>query len=99
MKYGNEMRIILLLVSLSMLAGPALSEQPRILFSEQSALGQVWANLVLTHLRLEEDYLPMVVGIRNLANNKLVVDRESLRLIGPDGVRYPMAGLKEVRRG
>jgi hypothetical protein len=93
----GAMRIIAPLLLALLLAGPAGAEEPRILFSEKSALGQLWANLSVTHLRSAESYLPMVIGIQNLSSSKLVIDRDSVRLIGPDGRRYPMAELKEVR--
>jgi hypothetical protein len=91
------MKVAVWLGMVSLLAVPAAAEGPQMLFSEKSVLGQIWANLTLTHLRSAEPYVPMVVGIRNLAKSKIVIDRSSMRLIGPDGVRYPMAGLKEVR--
>jgi hypothetical protein len=91
------MRNIVNILMLTLAASAASADEPRILFSEQSALGQVWANLSLTRLRIGESYLPMVVGIQNLSGEKVVVNRSSLRLIGPDGARYPMAELKEVR--
>ena len=72
-------------------------EAPRILFIAEDDNGKVWANLTLTRQRLDEPYLPMVVGVQNKSKRKAVISRESFRLVGPDGTRYPLAELREVR--
>ena len=78
-------------------AAVAAAQGGRIVFSEQSAAGQLWANLSLTAQRMGEPYLPMVVGVQNLGKRAITLDRSSFRLIGPDGRRYPMADLKTLR--
>mgnify|MGYP001765372997 CR=1 FL=1 len=69
----------------------------QVVFSERSEVGQLWANLSLTYLRVEEPFLPMVIGVQNLGGETLELNRASFRLIGPDGRRFPMADLKVLR--
>jgi hypothetical protein len=64
----------------------------------QSELATVWANIQITRMRVDQPYLPMVIGLQNLAAETAKITRESIRLVGPDGRRYPVAGLKEVRK-
>ncbi|MEE4272216.1 MAG: hypothetical protein V2I67_11105 [Thermoanaerobaculales bacterium] len=82
---------------------PALSAQenapPKVLFEGENVEGEVWANVSLTRQRFKEDYLPMVVMVVNRADRPVELDRDSFRLIGPDGRRYPMPTLKELRKG
>jgi hypothetical protein len=75
------------------------AQDGRVVFSEKSEAGQLWANLSLTSLRVHEPYLPMVIGVQNMSERSAVLDRSSFRLIGPDGNRYPMAELKAFREG
>jgi len=79
-------------------AGLAIAAEGRVVFSERSEAGQLWANLSVTYQRLGEPYLPMVIGVQNLGGETLRLDRASFSLIGPDGRRFPMADLKELRR-
>jgi len=83
-------------------AGGALSAQQarpgKIVFNGGNDVGEVWANVGLTASRLDEDYLPMVVGVQNHGPVSVRLDRDSFRLIGPDGVRYPMPTLRELRQ-
>jgi hypothetical protein len=71
----------------------------RTVFNGRSEVGELWANVVLTGLRLDEPYLPMVIGIVNHSAESAIVDRDAIRLVGPDGLRYPMPTLKELRTG
>lgn len=71
----------------------------RVVFSGRAEAGEVWANVMLTALRLDEPYLPMVVGIVNHSKESAIVDRDAIRLVGPDGLRYPMPTLRELRKG
>jgi len=82
-------------------AVPAAAEDPsaqRLVFSGENELGELWANIGLTIQRLDEDYIPMVVMIVNHDRAPVLIDRDALRLIGPDGERYPMPTLKELRK-
>jgi hypothetical protein len=81
--------------------GALPAQQPqtgRIVFNGGTDVGEVWANVALTASRLDEDYLPMIVAVVNHHPVSVRLDRDSFRLIGPDGVRYPMPTLKELRR-
>lgn len=105
-EYGCRMRRVAIttLVAAGLLAQPnpagsAERSSPRIVFNGGNAMGEVWANLGLTIQRLDERYIPMVVMVVNRSRDTVVVDRDSLRLVGPDGRRYPMPTLKELRRG
>lgn len=89
--------ISLLATLLSVVALVASGQNGQLVFSEKTEAGQLWANLSLTYLRLDEPYLPMVIGVQNLSDRSLSLDRASFRLVGPDGRRYPMAELKTVR--
>jgi hypothetical protein len=71
--------------------------QQQYVFSDKSGAGQVWANVSLTYLRVGENYLPMVVGVQNFSKQRANLDRDSFWLVVPDGSRYPLAELKEVR--
>jgi hypothetical protein len=92
-RFGRLAWVLPMLLSAT-LAG---AQDGQVVFSEKSELGQLWANLSLSYLRLEEPFLPMVVGVQNLSQQTMRLDRSSFRLIGPDGRRYPMAELKTVR--
>jgi hypothetical protein len=70
-----------------------------LIFDSTNAEGEVWVNVSLTRQRFDEDYLPMVVMVANRIDGPVVLDRESFRLIGADGQRYPMPSLKELRAG
>lgn len=74
-----------------------VAQDGKVVFSDKSQSGQLWANLALTYLRVDEPYLPMVIGVQNLSEEMLTVDRSSFHLIGPDGGRFPMAELKTLR--
>lgn len=82
---------------LVLFAAFAGAQDGRVVFSEKSAVGQLWANLSLTYLRADEAFLPMVIGVQNLSEQIIRLERSSFRLIGPDGRRYPMAELKTIR--
>lgn len=91
MKYRISMLVLLGVVAL------ASAQSRQLVFSEKTDAGQLWANLSLTYLRVEEPFLPIVVGMQNKSKQRAVVDRDSFWLVGPDGTRYPLAELKEVR--
>ncbi|MEX1310322.1 MAG: hypothetical protein AB1Z65_07885, partial [Candidatus Sulfomarinibacteraceae bacterium] len=96
------MKTLVIVLTLALIAGgPASAENPpapRLVFSGENELGEVWANIGLTMQRLDEDYVPMVVMIVNRDRDAVVIDRDAVRLIGPDGLRYPMPTLKELRK-
>lgn len=98
MEYSDGVKRAIASLVLVAAAIPAVTQNRQLVFSEKSGAGQLWANLSLTYLRIEEPYLPMVVGVQNKSKRRAVIDRESFRLVGPDGTRYPLAVLKDVRR-
>ena len=65
----------------------------------QNEFGTVWVNVHLTRMRVSEPYLPMVIGVQNATSQSVRINRDAIRLVGPDGRRYPVAGLKDVRDG
>jgi len=79
------------------LSGAVAGQERRYVFSEKSGAGQLWANVTLTHLRLGEPYLPMVIGVQNFSKQYARLTKDSFHLVGPDGVRYPLTDLKSVR--
>lgn len=80
-------------------AAPAAAADPQLVFSGENRLGAAFANVSLTRLRVDEPFLPIVVGLQNLSSDAATVDRDTFRLIGPDRVRYPLAEIKDVRKG
>ena len=94
-------KLVLVLAFALAATGFAAAEDPparRLVFSGENELGELWANIGLTIQRLEEDYIPMVVMIVNRDREAVVIDRDAVRLVGPDGLRYPMPTLKELRK-
>jgi hypothetical protein len=89
-----------LMAALTMLAAAAIAagQESQVLHSAQGRFGTVWANVTVTHQRVTEPYLPFVIAIQNHGAETVTIDRAAVRLIGPDGTRYPMADLKEVRQ-
>jgi hypothetical protein len=77
----------------------AVGQEPQVLFMEKGQFGELWANVTLTSLRMDEPYIPMVIAVQNSANEPVTIDRAAIRMIGPEGTRYPVADLKEVRKG
>ncbi len=79
-------------------AGSAFPQDRQFVFSDKSGSGQLWANLTLTYLRVGEPFLPMVIGVQNFSKQTARLGPESFHLIGPDGSRYPLADLKNLRK-
>jgi hypothetical protein len=75
-----------------------LAQEKQYVFSDKSGAGQVWANLSLTYLRVEENFLPIVVGVQNFSDERAVLTRDSFWLLAPDGRRYGLADIKDVRQ-
>ena len=93
--------VLLLTLVLAIPAGWLMAQdepQRRLVFSGANERGELWANIGLTIQRLDEDYIPMVVMIVNHDSESVLIDRDAIRLVGPDGLRYPMPTLKELRK-
>ena len=86
----------------AMLISTAVSSQetaPPLVVNGENAFGQVWVNLSLTTLRLQEPYVPMVIAVYNQAKESATVTRKSFHLVGSDGRAAGVPGVKELRRG
>ena len=92
------MRSVALVLVVLAMAVPGAPQESQLVNIGENSFGVVWANIHLTRMRASEPYLPMVIGIQNLTSGSVRIDRDAIRLIGPDGRRYPVAGLKEVRK-
>jgi hypothetical protein len=81
-------------------AGCALAaeEQDPLVVNGENAFGQVWVNLSLTGVRLNEPYVPMVIAVYNRAKRQATLTRDSFRLIGADGRDVRVPGVKELRQ-
>lgn len=74
------------------------TEQPRVLFFVEDQKARVWANLSLTGQRSEEPYIPMVVGVQNIQQEPVTLDRASFRLSDLDGLIYVLPSVKAWRK-
>jgi len=98
-RFSISVMLALALVGLAAATNAEEPTRPRLVFHGDNDFGEVWANVGLTAQRLDEAYIPMVVMVVNRSRETVVIDRDSLRLIGAGGVRYPMPTLKELRNG
>lgn len=73
-------------------------EGSRILFIAQDEQGKVWANVSLTRQRLNEPYLPMVIGVQNFGKKDIHLNRETFWLSDLDGLVYTMPSVGEWRK-
>jgi len=90
------------LVASAMVSGvspAAEGKAPIMVFTDGGPQGKVWVNVDLTRKRLNEPYSPMIVAILNNAAKPIVLDRNSLHLVEPDGQKISMATIQEVRKG
>lgn len=92
------MRLTAVLFVVLAVAAPGVAQESQLVNIGENDFGVVWANIQLTRMRVAEPYLPMVIGIQNQSSQSVRIDRDAIRLVGPDGRRYPVAGLKEVRQ-
>jgi hypothetical protein len=92
------MKSVLSTLILLACAGVGLAQDKPLVFSDKSGAGQLWANISLTYLRLEEEFIPMVVGVQSFSDERAILTRDSFWLVVPDGRQYPLAELKDLRR-
>jgi hypothetical protein len=90
------LRWIALSIALLTAGSPGAQE---LVVNGRNAFGQVWVNLSLTGLRLQEPYVPMVIAVYNQAQGGATVTRGSFRLVGTDGQPGRVPGVKELRHG
>jgi len=91
---GTALTVLILAASLL-----ANAQEAPLLVVGENEMGSVWANISLTALRVDEPFLPMVVAVQNRSDGPVKIDRQSMWLIGPTRERFPMAQLKEIRKG
>ncbi len=92
---------VMLAAPIVLVLGPASAaepEQPRPEVIAEDENGRVWAVLTLTAQRLDQPYLPIVVGVQNNAKNPVTLDRDSFRLRDLDGLVYVMPSVRDWRR-
>lgn len=82
-------------VSLSLAQEP---EPPRYEFIAENEDARVWAVLTLTGQRLDEPYIPIVVGVQSNTKKPVTLDRDSFRLRDLDGLIYLMPSVRDWRR-
>jgi hypothetical protein len=73
-------------------------EQPRFEVVAEDDNGRVWAVLSLTGQRVDEAYLPIVVGVQNNAKKPVTLNRDSFRLRDLDGIIYLMPSVRDWRK-
>ena len=67
-------------------------------FDVEDDNGRAWANLTLTGLRMDEPFIPIVVGVQNNAKKPVTLNRESFRLTDLDGLVYVLASVRDWRK-
>jgi hypothetical protein len=92
-------KTVVLILVLLIVPWTASSQDAPLLVAGENEMGAVWANISLTQLRVDEPFLPMVIAIQNRSEEPVLIDRQAIWLIGPTRERFPMAELKEIRKG
>ena len=69
-----------------------------VVFSSRSNEGEVWVSVDLTRHRLDQDYVPFQVVVRNTANRSITLNRSSFRVIGADHKPIPLSAFDAWRR-
>ena len=85
------------LVALSSLPAAADESQPTVFNAKGPNGSQVWVSIDLTRQRLTEQYVPLVVAVRNGEKGVATLNRSSFTLTGSDGRSEPMADLQTLR--
>jgi hypothetical protein len=70
----------------------------RFAYLEEGQLVSLAVDTEAARRRAGDAYVPLAVGVANIGVDKLVITRESFTLIDDQGNRYPLAGIKELRR-
>jgi hypothetical protein len=91
-----------LVVVAAMVAGGALmaqEDEERLWeYNVEDDNGRAWANLTLTGLRMNEPFIPIVVGVQNNAKEPVTLKRDSFRLTDLDGLVYTLASVRDWRK-
>jgi len=98
MKGLRKVLVALVVASLAS-AGVTLAGQSDKVFTVKTEDAWVYVNVELARKRMQEGYIPLVVGVMNNAKNNVNLTRESFKLIGPAGQEIPAATVKEIREG
>ena len=93
-------RPITLLVAIGLSFGAVVAQEPaqKILFIAENDFGKVWANLSLTHQRVTEPYIAMVVAVQNISSKQATITRDRIWLTDLEGLVYSMPSVKELRK-
>jgi hypothetical protein len=70
----------------------------RYTYLEEGKLVSLAVDVQATLRRGDTDYVPLAVGVGNLGLETLTVTRESFTLVSPEGRRYGLASLQEVKK-
>lgn len=86
------------LVLAATLALPKVGESSSVtIYNTKSSEGEVWVSVDLTRHRLNQDYIPLQVIVRNTAGRSITLDRSSFKLIGADHNVIPLTAFEEWR--
>ncbi len=96
-KLLNMAVAIAALVVLSSLPAAADESQPTVFNAKGPNGSQVWVSIDLTRQRLTEQYVPLVVAVRNGEKGVATLNRSSFTLTGSDGRGEPMPDLQTLR--
>ncbi len=81
-------------------AGNSTTDPGRLTISTQKTeRGDLWVNVYLARHRLNDNYLPLVVGVRNDAKQPVDLRISSYTLVLPNGTREPAADIQALRKG
>jgi hypothetical protein len=102
MRQGSIHIIVILAAAATVAAGGVLVAQEddaRLWdFDVEDDNGRAWANLTLTGLRMNEPFIPIVVGVQNNAKKPVTLKRDSFRLTDLDGLVYTLASVRDWRK-
>jgi hypothetical protein len=77
----------------------AADESSQELFYAENGSGRVWANIRLVGQRLDDAFLPIVIGIANTSDEPVEITRDRIWLSDVSDIVYTMPTVKELRKG
>jgi hypothetical protein len=77
----------------------AADESSQELFYAENGSGRVWANIRLVGQRLDDAYLPIVIGIVNTSDEPVEITRDRIWLSDVSDIIYTMPTVKQLRKG
>jgi hypothetical protein len=66
-------------------------------FHDKTPFAEVWVSTDLAEHRADEDYIPVMVAIKNQGPGAATLTRDSFHLEGPDGKELPMPSVETLR--